>query len=398
MISKILRFLPILLLIGCGGDLGGFTGTVENVIEEQTGQKVEANVKAGISLGLFSISINQDGEIEVAVTLETPAIPTPLGGFSVFVEGSAEFPDKKTLTLAMPGQTWIYDLNEQPFAVDLTDVDAIVSGDGQGNLTIQIDDARVNPKVEPHFKTADSDTTLVMNTSNITVQMREIGQSADGVPIKVTQIGEGRRAVVLVGGMHAGFAPGTVAVANNALNYFSTQGQEVPADVSLYIIPVANPDSLNGGVEAVDGRLNGNNVDINRNWDCNWANTAQWRSTAINPGTAVFSEPETQALRNFFLDLQPEAVIFWEARGELVVPGRCGNQFHSDSQRLASVYGAHSGYKFGYITGYAITGDVADWLDRQGISAIAVLLSSYTADDWQRNLRGLQDVLEDVSR
>ena len=52
---------------------------------------------------------------------------------------------------------------------------------------------------------------------------------------------------------------------------------------------------------------------------------------------------------------------------------------------------------FGYITSYAITGDLADWLDRQGISAIAVLLSSYTDDDWQRNLRGLHDLLEDYA-
>ncbi len=398
MIRKILRFLPILFLLGCGSDLSGFTDTVENVIEEQTGQEVDANVKAGISLGLFSISINQDGEIEVAVTLETPAIPTPLGGFSVFVEGSAEFPNKKTLTLTMPGQTWIYDLNDQPFAVDLNDVDAIVSGDGKGNLTIEINDDRVNPIAEPLFKTADADTQIVMNTSNITVQSREIGRSANGNPITVTQIGEGHKAVVLVGGLHAGFAPGTVTVAEKALDYFSQHGQEVPSDVSLYIIPVANPDSVNGNIEAVNGRLNGNGVDINRNWDCNWSNTAEWRSVTINPGPSVFSEPETKALRDFFLDKQPEAVIFWEARGELVVPGRCGNQFHSDSQRLASVYGAHSGYKFGYITGYSITGDVADWLDQQGIAAIAILLSNYTADDWDRNLYGLQDVLEDVSR
>ncbi len=397
MIRKILQVLPILLLLSCGGDISSLDETVENIIEENTGQEVDAAMKVGVSLGLFSVSINQDGEVEVAVTLETPAIPTPLGGFSVFVEGSAEFPNKKTLTLAMPGQTWIYDLNDQPFAVDLNDVDAIVSGDGKGNLTIEINDDRVNPKAEPRFKTADTNTTIVMNTPNITVQTREIGRSANGAPIKVTQIGQGPRAVVLVGGMHAGFAPGTVAVAEKALDYFSTHGQDVPSNVSLYIIPTANPDSVNGGVEMVNGRINGNGVDINRNWDCNWASTAEWRNTAINPGTAVFSEPETQALRDFFLDIQPEAVIFWEARGELVVPGRC-NQFHSDSQRLASVYGANSGYKFGYITGYAITGDVADWLDKQGIAAIAILLSNYTADDWNRNLHGLQDVLADVSR
>lgn len=397
MIKKILHLLPILFLLGCNGDLSDFTDQVETVLEEQTGQEVDANVRAGVSLGLFSVSINQDGEIEVDVTLETPAIPTPLGGFSVFVEGSAEFPNKKTLTLATPGQTWIYDLNDQPFAVDLNDVDAIVSGDGQGNLTIKINDDRVDPRAEPRFKTAGSDT-IVLSTPNITVQSREIGQSFNGNPIKVTQIGEGEKAVVLVGGMHAGFSPGTVSVAEKALEYFSTNGDEVPANVSIYIIPNANPDSVGGGVEAKNGRLNGNGVDINRNFDCNWSSTAEWRSTAINPGAFAFSEPEAQALQDFFLNLQPEAVIFWEARGELVVPGRCGNQFHSDSQRLASVYGARSGYEFGYITGYSITGDVADWLDRQGIAAIAILLSGYTNDDWNRNLRGLQDILQDVSR
>ena len=397
-VSGMLMCIIVLLHSGCGaGDnVEVVLEQAEAIVEEQTGQNVEAEVKVGIQLGLLAVSINNQGEIEVAVVAETPTIPTPLGSFSAFVEGSMQFPQKQTLTMMTANNSWIYDLEGRPFAVDLVNVDATVRGDGTGNLVIEFHDAQANSGTEPRFKhRAASD--IAVYAADIPITTDSIGQSANGQDIEVTRLGSGAWSVVLVGGFHAGFAPASVELAEGMIDYFQTHPEQVPRDVSLYIVPLANPDSQGKGVGQKNGRLNGNSVDINRNWDCNWSETAVWRSTSIDAGAYPFSEPENQALRDFFLEVDPAAVIFWEARGELVIPGRC-NGYHSDSQRLASVYGANSDYQFGFITGYQVTGDVADWLDTQGIAAISILLSDYTSADWRRNLRGVQDVLQDVAR
>lgn len=400
-------FVFAFLCTGCGkgGEIQGLAqqavseaGSVVEEFEDATGRDVDPSLKIGVELGLLVVAINQRGEIEVSVVAETPSVPTPLGAFSAFVEASIEFPKQKTLTIVTQRQTWVYDLNDRPFAVDLVDIDANVRGDGDGNLVIEVVDRRITGEVEPQFKeTLAQRISMNSERAALTVNTFEIGRSVNGEAITVTQIGNGARVVVLVGGFHAGFAPASVRLAESMIDYFQSNPEEIPEDVRIYVIPLANPDSAQGGREAISGRVNGNGVDINRNWDCNWTENAVWRSQSINAGDKPFSEPESAALKAFFLDEEPSAVIFWEARGELVIPGRCGS-YHSDSQRLASVYGAHSGYEFGFITGYQVTGDVSDWLDKNGIAAIAILLSGYDATDWDRNLRGVQDVLQDVAR
>jgi hypothetical protein len=394
---KRVLWLCLLLLAACARPIDPSPGLPISP-EEAAERDTEFLGSVGVILGLLTVSLDHNGEVEITVTAPSPRIVTPLGGFGVFAEGSVRFPEKKTLTVATGGQTWIYDLHDEPFTVELQGIDALINGDGTGNIVIQITDARVNTQAEPRVNTGASPRDIPVNRPTLDPQTIELGRSANGNPITATRLGNGSQAVIFVGGFHAGFAPGTVDLAERAIAYFEDNGDEIPADVSLYIIPVANPDSVGRGVETKEGRLNGNDVDINRNWDCTWSNTAQWRNIPINPGSFAFSEPESQALRDFFLSVQPSAVVFWEARGDLVIPGRCGGQFHSRSQSLASVYGVAAGYKYGFITGYTITGDVSDWLDSQGFPAIAILLSGYTATDWQKNLEGMQALLLDAAR
>ena len=93
----------------------------------------------------------------------------------------------------------------------------------------------------------------------------------------------------------------------------------------MHIIPAANPDGQflitghNGRFAAADiptdtdtipGRFNANGVDLNRNWDCAWRETAVWRDEPISGGTRPFSEPESQNLRDFLLAQQPVLVVF----------------------------------------------------------------------------------------
>lgn len=224
--------------------------------------------------------------------------------------------------------------------------------------------------------------------------VQEIGRSYNNQIIEAYQFGDGSNAVLIVGGLHAGFAPSSVQLANNAIAEFSSDPLLIPANSTLYIIPNANPDSEDApGEEA--GRFNGNGVDPNRNFDCNWDSVAYWRDEPISPGTNPFSEPETQVLRDFVGEIAPVAVIFYEARATngLVAPGVCDEQ-DSGSGVLAQLYIDRSAYPL--YEGFSLTGDSADWLASQGVPAISILLTDYSflsLGEWQRNLSAIQAVL-----
>lgn len=229
-----------------------------------------------------------------------------------------------------------------------------------------------------------------------------IGQSAQGTPIEVVRLGTGSASVLFIGGLHAGFAPGSVELAERAIEYFSENPEAIPESVTLYVVVSANPDSLLAP-GTLPGRLNANGVDLNRNWDCDWTANARFRNEVIpgSGGAAPFSEPETQALRDFIASIDPVAVVFWEARasGGLVSPGSCGVRSQV-SQPLAQIYGRAAGYHiadFEAVAGQELQGDGTNWLDDQGVPAISVLLPDYTAIDWENSLAGIQAVLDQFS-
>jgi murein tripeptide amidase MpaA len=103
----------------------------------------------------------------------------------------------------------------------------------------------------------------------------QIGQTYNGKPIEIVRFGAGPKKIVLVGGLHAGFAPATVVLGERLVSHFTDNPKEVPAGVTVYVIPSVNKDSVQNPGEWL-GRANGNKVDLNRNWDCNWQPVAMW--------------------------------------------------------------------------------------------------------------------------
>ncbi|MCB8944687.1 MAG: protein kinase [Ardenticatenaceae bacterium] len=230
-----------------------------------------------------------------------------------------------------------------------------------------------------------------------------VGRSVNDVPIEAVGFGSGENIIVLIGGLHAGFAPATVDLAEQAIAYFAENAADIPENVQIYIIANANPDSpLDPG--NLPGRLNANSVDLNRNWDCRWQQDVQVSGQLVpgGGGTAPFSEPEVLALSAFLLDKQPTAVIFWEARAAdgLVSPGSC-EATPKASRPLADVYGAAAGYPvrdFEILTQQVVNGDSTNWLDDQEIPAISVLVPEYAeVVDWEQNLTAVLAVIEAVA-
>lgn len=227
-----------------------------------------------------------------------------------------------------------------------------------------------------------------------------IGFSSEGRVIEAFSFGEGATDIVLVGGMHGGYEWNTVLLAYEMIDYFYGNQDQIPKTVTLHIIPVANPDGLYlitgrvGRFSAAQmteppraARFNGRGVDLNRNWSCGWSASARWGGTQVDPGSEPFSEPETRALRAFFLRLQPAAVIFWHSQANLVSPGRCGGD--AGSAALAEIYGTASGYPPGAFTAYELTGTASDWLNEQGVPAATVELTDHENTASGQNLAGI---------
>ena len=144
-----------------------------------------------------------------------------------------------------------------------------------------------------------------------------IGESVEGRPIWAWRLGKGEQRIVLVGGIHGSYEANSARLAELLANHFRLHRADVLPGIQLVIIPAANPDGLayrSDDPDDLAGRFNANGVDLNRNWGCDWAEEATLRDIPVDPGPRPFSEPETRALRAYFLAEPLKAAIFSQLR------------------------------------------------------------------------------------
>ncbi len=214
-----------------------------------------------------------------------------------------------------------------------------------------------------------------------------IGRSAEGRSINVYRFGSGPARIAVIGGIHGGFEGNTVVLVWQMVYYFYLHPETVPSSTTLYLVPNANPDGFVRGV-GEDARLNGNGVDLNRNWDYIWQEYYDWLyGETLYGGPAAFSEPETRALWGLVSREDVTATIFYHSMGGFVTyPWD-----ESDSSRLANCFCWSTGYGMGDDSSfeYPITGDASSYLGSQGLAAIDVELTDHEDPEWERNLSGL---------
>ncbi|MCA9933499.1 MAG: hypothetical protein H6662_11225 [Ardenticatenaceae bacterium] len=263
------------------------------------------------------------------------------------------------------------------------------------------------PTVTP-IPTATATATAVPTSTAVPYGYSTIlGYSAGGHPITAYQLGNGPDQVLFIGGIHGGYEWNSILVTYRALDYFLENPDAIPANITLTIIPAANPDGqfavtgLEGRFTAADvatdtfpGRFNANNVDLNRNWDCNWEPTGLWRNQEVSAGAYPFSEPENVILRDFILAKNPVATIFYHSAFYAVFTAGCPDTLPA-SREIADVYAYAANYPvYEQFTSYPITGDAGDWLATQGIASFTVELTNHTDLDWPQNLYGMLALLD----
>jgi len=271
---------------------------------------------------------------------------------------------------------------------------------------------------EPEEVTLPVPPTPTVITQDIiaTSTQAQIGSSVQGRIIEAYTFGTGARNLLFVGGVHGGYEWNGILLAYNMIDEFLANSELIPSNITVHIIPALNPDGLftatglEGKFSAADipardihttgiGRFNANDVDLNRNFGCKWAPESSWRGETVSAGTAAFSEPEAQALRQYVRDTAPKAAIFWHSRANNVYASECENGVLEETLTLMNTYATAGDYgAVPVFDAYPITGDAEGWLASIGIPAVTVELETRDSIEWTRNIAGTQAVLDLYSK
>ena len=153
----------------------------------------------------------------------------------------------------------------------------------------------------------------------------------------------------------------------------------------IYAVPVVNPDGYvyntmtypaGGGLWRKNRRVNDDGsfgVDLNRNYGFQWGyddlGSGRLQSDNDYRGTAAFSEPETQAIRDLCQRKKPSCALNYHTFGnDLIHPWGYSDLPTQDSlfyKRLAEYLTAYNYYTYGtggFTIGYITNGDSDDWM------------------------------------
>jgi hypothetical protein len=224
-----------------------------------------------------------------------------------------------------------------------------------------------------------------------------IGFSLAGRPIEAYTFGTGGKQYLIVAGIHGGYEGNTIALANELITYLIDHPEEIPADVTLYMIRNMNPDA-EARSNDVDGRVNNNGVDLNRNfpsvnWAADWDRDGCWVYLPTTGGAYGGSEPETRTVMSFIGGHNIKAMISYHSAALGIFPG--GVPWEEPSKRFAGKLSKVTGYPYPPVdTGCKYTGTLADWAVENGVgAAVDMELSDHKNTDFEKNLKALQILL-----
>jgi predicted deacylase len=223
-----------------------------------------------------------------------------------------------------------------------------------------------------------------------------IGYSLEGRPIQVFKFGNGPIERLIVAGIHGGYEWNTIALADELLTYLTLNPEQIPAEVTLYILRALNPDG-EAASHGYEGRANSRGVDLNRNWpsdwQADWPREGCWNYLPITAGLYPASEPEVRALMRFIDSHSFDALISYHSAALGIFAG--GKPSTEASINLATEIAAVTPYPFPPLqTGCEYSGQFTDWAAAQGIAAVDIELRTHYDLDYEINLKVLKVFLE----
>lgn len=242
-----------------------------------------------------------------------------------------------------------------------------------------------------------------------------IGKSVQAKDIVAYHFGTGDTELLFIGGIHGGYSWNTSLVAYELADYLKNNPTVIPANVKVTVIPVLNPDGLSKVTGSsgrftpsdvsktdsvvVSGRFNANNVDLNRNFDCDWKSSGVWQTKTVSGGSSAFSEPESAAIKAYVESHKIAGAITWYSSAGGVYASNCHNGVSSQTSALTATYSSASGYPaYNEFNFYEVTGDMVNWFAKENIPAISVLLTNHTDTEWDKNRAGVEAVLKSYAK
>lgn len=234
------------------------------------------------------------------------------------------------------------------------------------------------------------------------LEISSIGVSNLGVPIQAIRFGRGTKEILYVGATHANeliTAPLLMTflevLCNSYINGLSVYGQNPRMlfnAISLYVVPMLNPDGVDLVQEAIPKnsesyqravqiannypniafpsgwKANIYGVDINLQFPAGWEQAKQIKYaqgfTSPAPrdfvGYSPLSTPEARAIYNFILNHNFRLMLTYHTQGE-VIYWQYQNYAPSNSLEIANTFAANSGYAVADVPFNSNFAGLKDW-------------------------------------
>lgn len=222
-----------------------------------------------------------------------------------------------------------------------------------------------------------------------------IGKSVMKKPIYCIKVGDGDKKL-FINGAHHGLEYLTSAFIMRFLKEFSQailenteffgyDAKEIGENVSLYAVPMVNPDGVDIAINGLDitdpyhqklissvgihsfnkvWQANARGVDINHNYNAFWRVVKTKPCESKYAGPYSESEPETKAMVDFIRKMDFDILIAFHSQGKEIYYDFDGITAEN-SRKLAEEMAKVSGYAVSTPTGSAAFGGCKDWFIKE---------------------------------
>lgn len=244
------------------------------------------------------------------------------------------------------------------------------------------------------YKNMIRDTKMLTDNYNV-IESFSIGKTVMEKDIPCLKIGKGEKKLFLSGAYHGleyltsafliKFLSRYTVSLMTETKYFGYDIKNLYSKVTLYIVPMVNPDGVDIAVNGLDitneyhrqlismvgihsfnkvWQANSRGVDINHNFDAKWQMVVDKPSPSKYGGSHPESEPETKAIAALVRKEKFDMILAFHSQGREIYYDFDG-MASKKSEELARKMAQESGYAVSVPTGTATFGGCKDWFIKE---------------------------------